>query len=152
MEAILRALPLAPWLTVDTTPLSPHPSDPGNSRPPPAAQARTPWAQADRKVAVITGGSQGIGAALVAAYRRQGWGVVANARGIKRAQDPEVLTVGGDVAKPETAERIIGGALERFGRVDTLINNAGVLVPGRSPSTPTKTSPWSPLNLSGFFR
>ncbi len=42
MQAILQALPLAPWMTVDTTPLSPHPSDPGISYPPAAASSRTP--------------------------------------------------------------------------------------------------------------
>ena len=47
-----------------------------------------------RKVAIITGGSQGIGASLVAAYRRQGWSVVATARTIRPTEDPDVLTVG----------------------------------------------------------
>ena len=50
------------------------------------------------KVAIITGGSQGIGASLVAAYRRQGWGVVANARTMKATEDPAVLTIDGDIA------------------------------------------------------
>jgi NAD(P)-dependent dehydrogenase (short-subunit alcohol dehydrogenase family) len=54
--------------------------------------------------------------------------VVANALTIKPSEDPDVLTVEGDVAVPATADRIIGGALERFGRVDTLINNAGVFI------------------------
>ena len=105
-----------------------------------------------RKVAVITGGSQGIGAALVAAYRRQGWAVVANARTIKPAQDPEVLTVDGDVAEPETADRIIGGALERFGRVDTLVNNAGVFI--SKPFTDYTAADYAlvtGVNLTGFF-
>jgi NAD(P)-dependent dehydrogenase (short-subunit alcohol dehydrogenase family) len=70
----------------------------------------------------------GIGAGLVAAYRRQGWSVVANARTMKPAQDPDMLAVEGDIAAPATAEQIICGALERFGRIDTLVNNAGVFV------------------------
>ena len=78
------------------------------------------------KVAVITGASQGIGAGLVAGYRRQGWAVVASARTIKPSQDPALLTVAGDIAEPATAERIVGAALDRFGRIDTLVNNAGV--------------------------
>ena len=45
--------------------------------------------QAGQKVAVITGGSQGIGAGLVAGYRRQGWSVVATARTIKPTEDPD---------------------------------------------------------------
>jgi NAD(P)-dependent dehydrogenase (short-subunit alcohol dehydrogenase family) len=79
-----------------------------------------------QRVAIVTGGSQGIGAGVVAAYRVRGWAVVANALTIKPSEDPDVLTVEGDIAVPTTADRIIGGALERFGRVDTLINNAGV--------------------------
>jgi NAD(P)-dependent dehydrogenase (short-subunit alcohol dehydrogenase family) len=79
-----------------------------------------------QKVAIIPGGSQGIGAGLVAGYRGRGWAVVANARTIKPAGDPDVLTVEGDIADPATADRIVSGALERFGRIDTLVNNAGV--------------------------
>ena len=87
-----------------------------------------PMTRNDRRVAIITGGSQGIGAGLVTGYRGRGWAVVANALTIKPSQDPDVLTVEGDIAKPATADRIIEGALERFGRIDTLVNNAGVFV------------------------
>ena len=80
------------------------------------------------KVAAITGGSQGIGAGLVAGYRRQGWSVVASARTIKPSEDPDLLTVAGDIADPATAGRIIDAALDRFGRLDTLVNNAGVFI------------------------
>jgi NAD(P)-dependent dehydrogenase (short-subunit alcohol dehydrogenase family) len=106
----------------------------------------------DRKVAVITGGSQGIGAALVAAYRQEGWAVVANARTIKPAEDPDVLTVEGDITEPATADRIIGGAVERFGRVDTLINNAGVYL--SKPFTDYTAADYAlvvGVNLTGFF-
>src|SRR6266699_1777289 len=82
----------------------------------------------DHKVAIITGGSQGIGAGLVAGYRRRGWAVVATSRAIKPTGDPAVLTIAGDVSEPATADRIIGEALGRFGRVDTLVNNAGVFI------------------------
>ena len=82
----------------------------------------------DRKVAIITGGSQGIGAGLVAGYRRRGWAVVANARTIKPAGDPAVLAIEGDLSEPATADRIISGALQAFGRIDTLINNAGLYI------------------------
>ena len=106
----------------------------------------------DRQVAVITGGSQGIGAGLVAAYRRHGWAVVATSRAIKPAGDPAVLTVAGDVAEPATADRIIGGALERFGRVDTLINNAGIFI--SKPFTDYTAGDYAAVvgvNLTGFF-
>ena len=80
------------------------------------------------KVAVITGGSQGIGAGLVAGYRGRGWAVVASALTIKPSDDPDLLTVAGDIADPATADKITDAALDRFGRIDTLVNNAGVFV------------------------
>src|SRR5690242_6678003 len=83
---------------------------------------------AEQKVAIITGASQGIGEALVRAYRSRGFRVVANSRSIKPSSDPGVLTVAGDIAEPETAERIVSQAVERFGRVDTLINNVGIFI------------------------
>jgi NAD(P)-dependent dehydrogenase (short-subunit alcohol dehydrogenase family) len=104
-----------------------------------------------RKVVVITGGSQGIGAGLVTAYHRQGWSVVATARTIK-APDPDVLTVNGDLADPATAERIVSAALERFGRIDTLVNNAGVYI--SKPFTDYTAEDYALLvgvNLTGFF-
>ena len=107
---------------------------------------------ADRKVAVITGGSQGIGAGLVAAYRARGWAVVANSLKIKPSEDPDVLTVPGDVSDPATAERIAGGAIERFGRIDTLVNNAGVFM--SKPFTEYSAADYAlvvGVNLNGFF-
>jgi NAD(P)-dependent dehydrogenase (short-subunit alcohol dehydrogenase family) len=80
------------------------------------------------KVVVITGASQGIGAGLVGAYRNCGYRVVANARSMCRSDDPNVVAVGGDIADPATAERVIREALALFGRIDTLVNNAGVFV------------------------
>jgi NAD(P)-dependent dehydrogenase (short-subunit alcohol dehydrogenase family) len=106
----------------------------------------------DRRVAVITGGSQGIGAGLVAGYRGRGWAVVASARTIKPSRDPDVLAVEGDIAKPATADRITEGALERFGRIDTLVNNAGVLV--SKPFTDYTAEDYAlvaGVNLTGFF-
>jgi NAD(P)-dependent dehydrogenase (short-subunit alcohol dehydrogenase family) len=107
---------------------------------------------ADRKVAVITGGAQGIGAGLVAAYRARGWAVVANSLKIEPSKDPNVLTVAGDVSDPATAERITGGAIERFGRIDTLVNNAGVFM--SKPFTEYTAADYAlvvGVNLTGFF-
>src|SRR5262249_59707082 len=103
-------------------------------------------------VAIITGGSQGIGAGLVAGYRGRGWAVVASARTIKPSEDPAVLTVAGDIAEPASADRIIDGALERFGRIDTLVNNAGVYI--SKPFTDYTAADYalaSGVNLAGFF-
>jgi NAD(P)-dependent dehydrogenase (short-subunit alcohol dehydrogenase family) len=104
------------------------------------------------KVAIITGGSQGIGAGLVAGYRERGWAVVASARAIKPSEDPDVLAVEGDIAEPATADRIIGAALERFGRIDTLVNNAGVYM--SKPFTEYTAADYATItgvNLTGFF-
>ena len=106
----------------------------------------------DRKVVVVTGGSRGIGAGVVAEYRRRGWAVVAVSRTIKPAGDPAVLTVEGDVSDPATIDRIISGALESFGRIDTLINNAGVFI--SKPFTDYTTDDYARavgVNLTGFF-
>jgi len=80
----------------------------------------------EQKVAIVTGASQGFGAALVKAYRDRGYRVVANSRSITQGNDPDVLAVAGDIGNPATAKRIVAEAVARFGRVDTLINNAGI--------------------------
>src|SRR5262245_51557198 len=84
--------------------------------------------RSERKVAIITGASRGIGAALLRAYRDIGYHVVANSRSIDKTQDPSTLAVDGDIACAKTADRIVGLAVERYGRIDTLINNAGVFI------------------------
>jgi NAD(P)-dependent dehydrogenase (short-subunit alcohol dehydrogenase family) len=105
-----------------------------------------------QKVAVITGASQGIGAALVTAYRKLGYAVVANSRSITPSDDPLVLTVAGDIAAPGIGARIIASGLEAFGRIDTLINNAGVFV--AKPFTDYTDADFDQMtgvNLRGFF-
>jgi NAD(P)-dependent dehydrogenase (short-subunit alcohol dehydrogenase family) len=106
----------------------------------------------DRKVAIITGGSQGIGAGLVTGYRRRGWAVVATSRTIEPDRDPDVLTVDGDISETASADRIISGALERFGRIDSLVNNAGVYI--SKPFTDYTAEDYVTVvgvNLTGFF-
>jgi NADP-dependent 3-hydroxy acid dehydrogenase YdfG len=85
----------------------------------------------ERKVAVITGASQGIGAGLVKAYRDRNYRVVATARSVKPSSDVDVLVVPGDIADRKTAERAISEGVKRFGRIDTLVNNAGVFIAKR---------------------
>ena len=107
----------------------------------------------DQKVAVITGGSQGIGAGLVAGYRERGWAVVASARKMPPTDDPDLCPVEGDIADPDTAGRIIEAALDRFGRVDTLVNNAGIFL--SKPFTDYTAADYATLigiNLTGFFQ
>ncbi len=82
----------------------------------------------EQKVVIITGASQGIGAALVRAYRDRNFRVVATARSIKESADPGILAVAGDISRSETADNIVRQAIERFGRIDSLVNNAGVFL------------------------
>ncbi len=108
-----------------------------------------------QKVAVVTGASQGIGASLVKGFREIGYSVVANSRSIRAADvtgDPDILTVSGDIGDPETAGRIVGAAMERFGRVDTLVNNAGVFIPKPFVDyTQADFAAMVAVNLAGFF-
>ena len=105
-----------------------------------------------QKVAVITGASQGIGAALVQAFRRSNHKVVATSRSIKPVSDPDVATVQGDVADPETANRVFKAALNRFDRIDTLVNNAGMFM--AKPFTAYSEDDYAAYmatNVTGFF-
>jgi NAD(P)-dependent dehydrogenase (short-subunit alcohol dehydrogenase family) len=103
-------------------------------------------------VAIITGASQGIGAGLVAAYRHAGYAVIGVARSFPRLDDDEFVAVAGDVADAETARRAVGEARDRFGRIDTLINNAGVYI--EKPFTEYTVGDFraiTAVNLTGFF-
>jgi NAD(P)-dependent dehydrogenase (short-subunit alcohol dehydrogenase family) len=105
-----------------------------------------------RKVAVITGSSQGIGAALADGYRRAGYAVVGAARSAPPGGDDDFITVTGDIADRQTAARIVDQALDRFGRIDTLINNAGVYI--GKPFTEYTLDDYraiTSVNLDGFF-
>ena len=105
-----------------------------------------------QKVAIVTGASQGIGAALVEAFRGRGYRVVANSRSIRAAADPDIVAVPGDVADPKTAELVFKQALDRFGRVDTLVNNAGIFM--AKPFTAYSQDDYATnlaTNVTGFF-
>lgn len=105
-----------------------------------------------RKVAVITGASQGIGAGLVQGFLDRGYRVVANSRSIEPSPSADVLAIAGDIADPAVADRVIGGAVEKFGRVDTLVNNAGIFIgkPFVEYTAADFTRKLS-VNLAGFF-
>ena len=107
---------------------------------------------AEKKVAVITGASRGIGAALVAAYREQGYRVVATARSLEPTMDAEVHAVPGDIADRKTAQQAIAEGIARFGRIDTLINNAGIFI--AKPFTEYTQADYDAVlsvNAAGFF-
>jgi NAD(P)-dependent dehydrogenase (short-subunit alcohol dehydrogenase family) len=81
-----------------------------------------------QRVAIVTGASRGIGAGLVAGYRSLGFGVVATSRSIAPSKDEQVLAIAGDVRERATAQKVVAAAKEHFGRVDTLVNNAGIFI------------------------
>ena len=106
----------------------------------------------ERNVVVITGASRGIGAQLSKAYRHIGYQVIASSRSMHKSDDPAILVIEGDITRPETAERILGTAAERFGRIDTLVNNAGVFT--AKPFTEYSEKDFATMiavNLAGFF-
>jgi NAD(P)-dependent dehydrogenase (short-subunit alcohol dehydrogenase family) len=105
-----------------------------------------------RKVAVVTGASQGLGAGIVKAFRQRGYRVVATSRSIQPSDDPDLLTVAGDIGDPATGQKVVDAALAAFGRIDTPVNNAGIFT--ASPFTDYSAEQYRAnlsTNLDGFF-
>jgi NAD(P)-dependent dehydrogenase (short-subunit alcohol dehydrogenase family) len=105
-----------------------------------------------QKVAIVTGASQGIGAGIVKGYRDAGYAVIANSRNIKKSDDSGVVTVPGDIGERTVAEVVVKTAVEHFGRVDTLVNNAGIFI-GKpfAKFTADDYQKVVHVNLDGFF-
>ncbi len=104
------------------------------------------------KVAIVTGASQGLGEGILAGYRARGWHVVGVSRSIATAEEEDWGTVAGDVADPKTALRAVALARDRFGRVDTLVNNAGVFIGSAfTDYTSEQYAQMTRTNLDGFF-
>ena len=106
----------------------------------------------EQKVAAITGASGGIGAALVNAYRERNYRVVATALSMDPLSGDDVVVVPGDITDRKTAERAISEGMARFGRIDTLVNNAGIFV--SKPFTQYTEADYAAIvgvNVTGFF-
>jgi NAD(P)-dependent dehydrogenase (short-subunit alcohol dehydrogenase family) len=104
------------------------------------------------KVAIVTGASQGIGAGIAAAFINAGYAVVGTSRAIAPSAARGFLTVPGDIAEPETAQDVVDQALDRFGRIDTLVNNAGIFISKPfSDYTRADYDVMTAVNLAGFF-
>ncbi|MGF6814372.1 NAD(P)-dependent dehydrogenase (short-subunit alcohol dehydrogenase family) [Paraburkholderia atlantica] len=104
------------------------------------------------KVVIVTGASQGIGAETVKAFRAQGHRVVATARSIAPVVEADYVAVAGDLGDATTARRVVDAAIEHFGRVDTLVNNAGIFI--AKPFTQYTAEDYAAIlnvNLNGFF-
>ncbi len=106
----------------------------------------------NRKVAVVTGALQGIGAAVVTALLAKGYQVVATSRTIAASSNPDVLTVQGDIGSPATGRRVVEAAIDRFGRIDLLVNNAGIfLANAMTAYSDDDYANATSTNLNGFF-
>jgi NAD(P)-dependent dehydrogenase (short-subunit alcohol dehydrogenase family) len=109
-------------------------------------------APSGRRVAIITGGSRGIGAGLVSGFRREGYAVVATSRSIGAADEADYVTVRGDIAEAQTARKVVEQALNRFARIDYLVNDARVFI--GKPFTDYTLDEYAlitSVNLAGFF-
>jgi NAD(P)-dependent dehydrogenase (short-subunit alcohol dehydrogenase family) len=108
----------------------------------------------DRKTAIVTGASQGIGAGLVEAFLKEGYNVVATSRNVSQSltASPSLVLVDGDIRKQETAAKVVEAAIQQFGTVDVLVNNAGIY--RAKPFTEFTTEDFDALvaiNLLGFL-
>jgi NAD(P)-dependent dehydrogenase (short-subunit alcohol dehydrogenase family) len=105
-----------------------------------------------QKVVIVTGASQGIGAEVVKAFRRRDYRIIATSRSIKPSDDENILCVAGDIGDPATAQRVVSGGITRFGRIDTLVNNAGIYI--GKPFTEHTAEDYAAMmnvNMAGFF-
>jgi NAD(P)-dependent dehydrogenase (short-subunit alcohol dehydrogenase family) len=108
--------------------------------------------ETQQKVVIVTGASQGIGAGVVERFRTEGFSVLATSRSITPSEDPNVVTVAGDISVPETAKRVVATAIEHFGHIDTLVNNAGIF--DAKPFTEWSVEEFDralAVNIGGFF-
>ncbi len=110
----------------------------------------------ERRVALVTGASQGIGAGIVKAFVERGFSVVANSRNVTSsaeiAASDRIALVDGDIGQPATAARVVETALSRFRSIDVLVNNAGIFF--NKPFTAYTADDFRSListNLEGFL-
>ncbi|PRX21167.1 NAD(P)-dependent dehydrogenase (short-subunit alcohol dehydrogenase family) [Paraburkholderia sp. BL18I3N2] len=105
-----------------------------------------------QKVVVVTGASRGMGATIVRAFRELDCAVVATSRSIEPSDDANLLAVTGDIGDPATARRVISEGVARFGRIDTLVNNAGIYI--GKPFTEHTAEDYAAVmnvNMAGFY-
>ncbi len=109
-----------------------------------------------QKTAIVTGASQGIGAAITNLFLNRGYNVVGTSRHISSKselkQSDRLALVDGDIGQTATAQHVVKTAIERFGSVDALVNNAGIFFPKPFLDyTPEDFRALSSTNLDGFI-
>ncbi|MCE5316790.1 MAG: SDR family oxidoreductase [Parachlamydia sp.] len=109
-----------------------------------------------KQVAIVTGASSGIGLGITQALLEKGYSVVANSRTISKSKDlkpsPDLVLVDGDISKKETAIQVVDAAVKHFGRLDLLVNNAGIYLPKPfTEYTPEDFETTIRINVGGYF-
>jgi len=110
----------------------------------------------ENQTAIVTGASSGIGLGIAQALLERGYRVVANSRTISKSKDLEpsadLVLVDGDIGKKDTAIRVAGAAIKHFGRIDLLVNNAGIYIPKPfTEYTPEDFEMMIGTNVAGYF-
>ena len=108
------------------------------------------------RVAIVTGASSGIGLGITQALFERGYRVVANSRTISQSKDlktsADLVLVDGDISKKETAVKVADAAVKHFGRIDLLVNNAGIYMPKPfTEYTPEDFEVMIAINIAGYF-
>src|SRR5258707_6117502 len=112
--------------------------------------------KSDRRTAIVTGASSGIGLGIAQALAERGYRVVANSRTINKSKDlkpsANLVLVDGDIGKKETAIKVVEAARKHFGRIDLLFNNAGIYIPKPfTEYTPQDFEMMIGTNVGGYF-
>lgn len=110
----------------------------------------------EREVAIVTGASGGIGLGMTRALLEHGYRVVATSHTITKSKDlkpgADLVLVDGDIGKKETAVKVVEAAVKHFGRIDLLVNNAGIYVPKPfTEYTPEDFEAMISTNIAGYF-
>ncbi len=109
-----------------------------------------------KQIAIVTGASGGMGLGITQALLEHGYGVVANSRTISQSKElkpsPDLILVDGDIGKKETAIKVVEAAVKQFGRIDLLVNNAGIYITKPfTEYTPEDFEAMIHTNVAGYF-
>jgi len=110
----------------------------------------------ERQTAIVTGASSGMGLGITRALLERGYRVVGNSRSISKSNElkasGDLVLVDGDIGKKDTAIKVADAAISHFGRIDLLVNNAGIYLPKPfTEYTPEDFEMMIGTNVAGYF-